>query len=155
MFHTSLDSSFPPVASHPKVSPQCVRGRVMAPCRRLIKLSSAAWCASVTGRAARGLPHDGSQLHHTLSGLERLTQPKGPGHNTRVSGKKSFSLVFTFALFFLFKSSPCPVLVWSMCLSRDAEGVNPFVVASDGVESHHSGWRLAVFASLQETVLLV
>jgi len=38
----------------PKVSPQYVRGRAMAPRRRLIKLSLAAPRASVTGRAARG-----------------------------------------------------------------------------------------------------
>lgn len=95
MLHVSLTppgAPSPPTPLTPKVSPQYVRERVMGPRRRLIKLSSVAWCASVTGRAARGLPHDSQQLHQTLPGLEKGWRSQNPaldpGHNTTFTAKK-------------------------------------------------------------------
>lgn len=50
----------------------------MGLCSRLIKLSSMASCASVTGWAGRGLPRSGRPLHHTLAGLDKGWHSQNP-----------------------------------------------------------------------------
>lgn len=60
----------------PRWAPQYVKGRVMGPHRRLIKLSSAGSSASVTGQAARGLLRNGQHLHQTLPAQKRADAAK-------------------------------------------------------------------------------
>lgn len=78
--------------------------RVMGLRRRLIKLSSMASCASVTGWAGRGLPRDAQQLHQTLaeSGKKAdtakillLFRPQREIHsNKKKQGNNQFEVIY-------------------------------------------------------------
>lgn len=91
--------------------------RVMSPRRCLIKLSSVASRETVIGQPARGLPHDGQQLHQTLLAWKMADIAKTcTGFKPEIGMSPSLISHFVRLLFFLCEE----VFVLSDCCFCDA-----------------------------------